>query len=423
MRRTADGLHQARNALCYVVDGAAYFFGMGVAGFDTVLPLFLATLTSSGILIGLVAAIGTAVGSLPQLWTAKWVEERERRLPTVLFLSAATRFTWLLIVLLAYHIDELPRMVSVCAYLTGLTVFKLLDGGGLPAWLDLSARCISRDRRGWLWGWRSCASGLGGLAGTLLASRVLVQYAYPANYATALLYALGGLLLSHLSMSLIREPALPAPERSPRSFPAYLRHLGSIFSANPNFVRYLLVLALAAQSSLATAFYSVYAVRRWGLPPSAAGTFGTLILGAQLATNWFFGRLGDRRGFKVVLQFSLGFQALAPGLMALAGSIAAVCGVFAAYGVAMSAYRIASLNMVLEFGPPADRPTYVALANIVVAPLAIAAPLVGGLLIETVGYRITFGLTAVVMLVAFTLVCFRVQEPRITEPWTLDPAT
>lgn len=411
MPQTTEVQDQTRNSLCYVLDGATFFFGMGIAGFDTVLPLFLATLTSSTLLIGLVAAIGTAVGFIPQLWTAKLVEERARRQPTVLRLSVAVRFTWLLIVLLMFRVAEWPRPVTAGAFLVLLTLFKLLDGGGLPAWLDLFARCIPLERRGWLWGWRNCASGLGGLAGAVMASRLLGRHPYPINYASVFFYALIGMLLSHLCLSLIREPAPPV-EREERGFATYLGSVGRILSSNPNYVRYLLVLALSGQSTLATAFYSVYAVSRWRLPASAAGTFSGLILGAQLATNWLLGVLGDKKGFKVVMQVSLGFQALAAGLMSLAGSVTTVYMVFAAYGIAVSANKIASMNLVLEFGVPETRPTYVGLTNTIAAPFALAAPLLGGILAETVGYRATFELAAAVMLVALLVLSCWVEEPR-----------
>jgi MFS family permease len=387
---------------------------MGIAGFDTVLPLFLATLTSSTLLIGLVTAIGTAVGFFPQLWTAKLVEERGRSQPTVLRLSAAARLAWFLIVLLTLHVTRWPRSLTAGAFLVVLTIFKLLDGGGLPAWLDLQARCIPLEWRGRLWGWRNGAAGLGGLAGAVMVGRLLGRYPYPRNYAVVFSCALAGMLLSHLCMSLVREPGPRTVDRKGRGFGTYFRSLGRMLSSDPNYVRYLVVLALIGQSTLATAFYSVYAVSRWMLPISVAGTFSGLILGAQLATNGLLGALGDRRGFKAVMQVSLAFQALAAGLMSLAASMPIVCLVFAVYGIAASANKIASMNMVLEFGAPETRPTYVGLTNTVVAPFAIAAPLLGGVLIERAGYKATFGLAAAVMLAALLALHFWVEEPRRT---------
>ena len=54
-------------------DGALFGVALGFASFGTVLPLFVASMTNSALLIGLVPAIHSVGWQLPQLFTASYV--------------------------------------------------------------------------------------------------------------------------------------------------------------------------------------------------------------------------------------------------------------------------------------------------------------------------------------------------------------
>ena len=59
-----------RNFLVITVDFVFFGAGMGFASQATVLPAFISTLTSSKILVGMVATLATGMWLLPQLFTA-----------------------------------------------------------------------------------------------------------------------------------------------------------------------------------------------------------------------------------------------------------------------------------------------------------------------------------------------------------------
>ena len=64
---------------------------VGFASFTTMIPLFVATLTSSATLIGLVPAIHTVGWQLPQLFLAKRIAKMERVKPYVMFMTVQER--------------------------------------------------------------------------------------------------------------------------------------------------------------------------------------------------------------------------------------------------------------------------------------------------------------------------------------------
>jgi len=58
------------NVTVGMIDGGFFGFALGFASFGTILPLFVASMTNSATLIGLVPAIHAAGWLLPQLFTA-----------------------------------------------------------------------------------------------------------------------------------------------------------------------------------------------------------------------------------------------------------------------------------------------------------------------------------------------------------------
>ena len=75
----------------------AALFGMalGFASFGTILPLFVASMTTSAILIGLVPAIHSVGWQLPQLFTASHVSRLRKYKPHVLMMTIHERVPFL----------------------------------------------------------------------------------------------------------------------------------------------------------------------------------------------------------------------------------------------------------------------------------------------------------------------------------------
>ena len=67
-----------------LIDGSLFGMALGFASFGTILPLFVASMTSSALLIGLVPAIHSVGWQLPQLFTASGVSRLRRYKRTVI---------------------------------------------------------------------------------------------------------------------------------------------------------------------------------------------------------------------------------------------------------------------------------------------------------------------------------------------------
>jgi predicted MFS family arabinose efflux permease len=87
--------------------------------------------------------------------------------------------------------------------------------------------------------------------------------------------------------------------------------------------------------------------------------------------------------------------------------------VFILTGIANTAFWTVGIAYSLEFGPEEERPIYVGMANTLIAPAAILAPMLGGWLADLTGYKITFIVSALASLVTILILHCLLRDPAI----------
>src|SRR6266508_3217961 len=99
--------HLRYNIIVNLLDGGFFGLAVGFASFGTILPLFIASMTNSATLIGLVPAIHSTGWLLPQLFTATYTSRLRRYKRTVLLTTIHERIPFLGLALVALL---LPRI-------------------------------------------------------------------------------------------------------------------------------------------------------------------------------------------------------------------------------------------------------------------------------------------------------------------------
>ena len=71
--------------------------------------------------------------------------------------------------------------------------------------------------------------------------------------------------------------------------------------------------------------------------------------------------------------------------------------------------------MTVEFGTDANRPYYIGLVNTLIAPGTLGAPILGGILADSLGFSATFIVAALGATITALILVFAVYDPR-TQP-------
>ena len=400
-----------RNFFANLMDACFWFFGDSFAAAYTIMPVLISTLTDSPILIGLIPALDGAGWFLPQLFLARTLEGRNRRMPIVRFLGLFDRIPFLFLALGAFLIPQLDKRIALILILV-IYAIKTLSGGlvALP-WQELIATVIPVSRRGRYWGYSLILGKLMGLGGAVISGILLVSIAYPYNYATMFLISFFAVSISYIFLILNIEPEI-LREKPPQHI-NLLSRIKDVFKENRNFLTYLINRSFIFLAGMSLAFITVYGIKKFDLPIAQSATFTAIMLTSEIIGYGIWGTLGDRSGYKRVIETSNFILIIGISGLLWANTLWALYLVFGLISFAHSGEMISDQNFAMEFGPEEDRPTYIGMSKTLTGPFFLLAPLIGGSLVQFWGYKSMFLTALILSIISFSIIKFLVKDPRI----------
>jgi MFS family permease len=174
----------------------------------------------------------------------------------------------------------------------------------------------------------------------------------------------------------------------------------------------MLARSIGTMGRMAVPYYIIYASKVMRMPGEKIGALTAAFLLAQTVSSMVWGELGDRRGFRSVLLWSLAVWTIATVLLTYASSLNTVMLGFIGLGVGLGGFMLGTTNLVLEFGEREDLPMRIALAQTADQLVVTIAPLLGSALIVSVSYQAMFWTAAALQAVSLAVTWARVQDPR-----------
>lgn len=403
--------HLRFNLAVNLMDGGLFGLGWGFGSIGTIIPLFVSHLTTSALLIGLIPAIHSVGWQLPQLFMANAVARLRRYRPMVMLMTIHERIPYLGLALVALFLGTLGNKLALILTFAMLVWQGVGAGFTANAWQSMIAKIIPSDWRGTFFGAQAALANILMSIGAIAAGYILDRVHAPLNFTFCFLVTVGALSLSYIALGLTREPVdneKVIPERQPNPWKGGLE----ILRRDRNFSAYLAIRLFAQFSMMGFAFYIVYGLRRFGMSDLTAGFLTAALTITSTVGNAVMGWLGDRLGHRVMLVAG-SVAALLSSLAAWAApSINWMYPAFILSGLANVAYWTTGMAITVEFGSEETRPTYIGLSNTLVAPFTIIAPLIGGWIAETSGFKTTFMVSAAGALVISFLLLWLVRDPR-----------
>jgi MFS family permease len=403
--------HLYFNFIVNVLDGAFFGLALGFASFGTNIPIFVKLFTDKALLIGLIPAIHAAGLRFPALFTARMVSRRKRYKPFLLACTVQERLPFLGLAVVAWFMNDLsPGLVVVLIFL--LLIWQGLGGGfGLVAWQSMLAKVLSPRRLGTFYGAQMAAMNVLASLSALAAGVILDRSSNRVGFALVFLLSFLALIISFIMVAQTRELDNPPVEEVPARGAVQIS-LKGILQRDVNFRWFLVVSVLAQLATMCFAFYMVHVYSNYFVSKTFVGVLTSVSLIAAVLGNLVMGWIGDRKSHYIVLGFGLVCATLSALLAWRATSVAWFFPVVILSGVANVAVWTISMAMTVEFGRPEERQAYIGMANTLIAPATILAPIFGGWLADRAGYPVTFlasGVCGVLTILVFVL---RLRDPR-----------
>ncbi len=380
---------EKRNFFGGIWHGAFLALGMALTQPTTVVAAFVAALTGSTVWVGGLSTVLTAASVLPQLFVARFIEPRPRKMPYLLLAIYLRVASWGLLAMLVHTIGS-SHPEALAWVLVGLLVIFYAGGGlgGVP-YNDIIGKVIPAGRRGAFFGGKELLAGPLSVGAALIARRILADVPYPDNYALLFGMASGGLAIASLGFWIVKEPPRTDAASDPVSWKAYASHL---LDAARQLKPLVTVQLLTGFSLMALPFYVVYAQTELNAPPEAIGWFLLAqVLGGMTATM-IWARLIDRASSRKMLGFCAITAAMAPLLAVILGRAfdwQALLIVFFLIGATINGRTVGFSSALLEIAPDTERPTYTALNAALTLPVAFLS-LLAGLLLQTWSFNALF---------------------------------
>ncbi len=395
----------------HLLDGSIYVLGMSLVSVQTILPIFIKELGGSPMSIGSVQVMWTIGQNIPSVFVAHLLQRRILFKPPMVFWGLAHRIMLLVCGLAAFLlIGKISSDTAVPLFLFLIFLIPAVGGfSGLP-WFQVFTKTVPVKIRGRLMGIRQLLGSAAGAIGGSLISLILYAVVFPTNYA---LLFFGAFFFTMISFNfLVRVVEQPSVVEGKEGIQLNIfSEAKRIIRTNKNFRNFLFADAFTLMSLAASSFYAVYAVEKFSLPPSYAGTFTAIVMITNMAANILFGIVADTYGHKVnLLVFAL--CSACAGLFAILSTNILMYGfVFFFLACATQIQAISRLPFVAEMCRENERPVYIGIVNTITAPTVFIG-LVFGWFVPRIGYASIFIITSLLAVNSFLILYRFVAEPR-----------
>jgi MFS family permease len=406
--------YQKRNFMLLVIDGATFAFAVSLLSETTIIPAFVAALTGSSLLVGLVAATFAVGRYLPQLLGAHLVMGRAKRKPLFLVIIVAERVGILAIAMSATLIDALPNTAVLLIFFVSFGFYAITTGLIGPVYGDFVAKALTKAR-GWFFGTVQLLGGILGFTAAIWAESILRAQGFPEGNQTLFWTSFALSAISVGFVVALKEEPYPHVQTRPR-FSDTLREIPKILRVDNNFRRFLGARAMMALSTLGVGFVVVDGlVDR--ISASDVAVLAAVFILSQAIIGFLLGMVGNYWGWRIVVLTGGVLIALGMAGAVIADSLLSYVAVFIALGGANAVTVIGDPNMSIEMASTSRTGLYIGTTSTLLAPFFIFGPLIAGVLVPVVGYNAIF-LAALALAVVSVILAIRIREPRKSEAVT-----
>jgi MFS family permease len=370
------------------------FLSMSSAFVDSFVTLYVLSLGATRVQVGMLASLASFFGLLMPIPGAQWAAHWGRRKPVVV-ISYGLRYVALLGALLIPHFGAGPAVVLLVIGLFALRG-AFLHLGNSP-WTSFAGDIVPADRRGRFFSSRKTVMALASLIFVPLAGQFIGLFREPVGYQVAFGIAVVWGLVALGLFARIPE------QRHGKGEPEHKFNLAfwEVLKRDPVFWRFTLIaMVFHFAWHMSTPYFGVYEVEVLGATARIIGWLSMASSFARMVGQQVWGRATDRRGSQWAFMACMLFIPFLPLIWLPLTSAWQLIFVTVPSGFLWAGYEIANFNLLLELADK-ERPTEaIASYHTLLAMANILGPLVGGQLVQLMGYRWTFALSGAGRMVA-----------------------
>ena len=378
--------YQQRNMLAGIVHGTFFEMACAFAEPFALIPIFLFGFTSSKLIIGLIVGLMQAAAVLPQLLMSRLLRRCPHTAKPLMLVGIWTRCgVWGILGVFAL----MSSKQSLWLLWASIILVSLYSFGGGIAVLPFNriiSETIPPEKRSSFFGWRLFFGGFMAMMAGFLVKLVLGsdKMLWPNNFGVLFLLAFVTLIIAYTAMSMFRFPSDP-PGKSTDAMPSLWHECLNVFKTYPVIKRLIIIELLTSKLALFMPFMTLYATQSQHISLKWVGIFIVCMKIGSMLSNLLWMPIGNKIGTRILIHAGIITAIIALVLSIFAYNVFFFSIVFFVTGFASSALMLGYSGYILEIGHAETRVLLVAIKGTMLLPLYFM-PLLGGLIVDTMGY-------------------------------------
>jgi hypothetical protein len=398
-----------RNYLLGIINGTMFRGSRIFIDEDTIIPLFIASLTQSKFLVGLAVGLRLSGWYFPQLFMANAVAAKERKNPTYVAWGGVRAASMLAIVISVWLVQGSSSTLLLTLFMVFWGLLYFTAGLTGVSFVEVVAKTIPINKLGSFYGYRLFFAGVISIGSGYLVTRIQSAYAYPMDFVLIFLIAFFMISAGITSWSLASEQR-DTQLRPKKPLKEHLGESAGIFRSDRQF-RALFGFKVAFYLwNAGVPFFILFAATHFESVGTYKGQFAmTKVIGLSIS-NLLWARMSNSERWGGCRGVLIGVSAIALVLpiaivfldreAVSAVSLPLLFGVFFLIGVVQSGMVLGYMNTLIRISPVGTRPLYVGLMNTLLGPMILGLALLGGGIVEMISYKPMFIISSCAALLA-----------------------
>jgi MFS transporter len=379
---------------------------------NTVLSSLILNIGGTSFHVGILTAISIGVPLISQLFFAAFLSGRARKKPFLLIgiylrVSALAGMGFTLSISGSVTLSQLLLM-----FFMWISLFAVSGAFAGVSYTDLMGKIFVGAQREKFLVFKQFVSASGMLVAALIARRLVISLPYPLNYTLVFLIASGLLLVATFGFMMIREDPIKRIETA--GILDTLKSIPRLLKSDRNLFNYIILINLLSLGLTIIPFYVAFSKKLFGLESDQIGNFLLLQFLGMIVSTFIWKWVAKYFRFKGLAYASVVFGGLTPVLAILLArfGVHIFQWIFFIAGFFISANVIFLQGMLLEITNNKNRAIYTGITG-TLSLTAVIFPLVAGMLIEFLGFRVIFLTTSPIIVASiFFLRCINCGKPR-----------
>lgn len=403
-KNTSGGKNYRHVYLPFVWHGFFLALTMSMIDMNTVLPALISQLTTNTVAFGALYSILLGAPLIFNLLFSAFLQRFPYKKKFLLLGMYLRSLSFLGMAVITLLFAKGNPLLTLAGFYILIFLFSISGGFASIAYSDIVGKLLPPEKRGILYSLRQFFSGIAALLGGFFVVWVFKagNLVFPLNYSIGFFIGTLGLIIGSLGFFKLKETPSEISAITEGSTEGFTKGISKILLEDKRFLRFIILENITSFSLMILPFYMVFIKNNFTNYMNYIGIFVIAQVTGSIASNFLWAFISSKFGSSSVIKLCVFIGAIIPiiAMVIKPFGILSYIIVFLLVGFITSGRNVGFESYLLDIAPNDKRTMYLGIRG-TLNIMVVLLPLAGGLIINLLGYYITFMLVSLIMFLGF----------------------